>query len=81
MYAQEAGNVPYVVNGGFGVFTGCRPKRIAETVLNLFADSTGSKLKKMSDNARAQSRPEATRAIAKDIATMTLSPSKFAIAK
>jgi hypothetical protein len=30
--AQEYGNVPYVVDGGFGVYTGNSPRRIADKV-------------------------------------------------
>jgi hypothetical protein len=29
---QEYGNVPYVVDGGFGVYTGNSPRRIADKV-------------------------------------------------
>ena len=67
---QEAGNVPYVVDGGFGVYTGNKPKKIANTVCSLFNDE--AKLEKMSALAKQKSKPEATRLIAKDIAEIAL---------
>ena len=33
---QEYGNVPYVVGGGFGMYTGNRPRKIAKAVNGLF---------------------------------------------
>jgi 1,2-diacylglycerol 3-beta-galactosyltransferase len=62
---QEAGNVPFVVDGGFGVYCGNKPKKIANEVSNLFNDEV--RLEKMSTLARKLSKPEATRLIAKDI--------------
>lgn len=65
---QEAGNVPYVTKGGFGVYTGNNPRKIANTVFDLFQDS--SKLESMSRKAREMAHPDATRLIAKDIGMM-----------
>ena len=62
---QEAGNVPFVVDGGFGVYCGNKPKKIANEVSSLFNDE--ARLEAMSTLARKLSKPEATRLIAKDI--------------
>ena len=62
--------MPYVVNGGFGVYTGNNPCRIAAKVSELL--SAPATLREMSRRARAQSRPDATRAIAADIAGVLL---------
>ena len=67
---QEAGNVPYVVDGGFGVYTGNRPSKIAKTVYEFFNDDM--KLERMSKTARSLSRPEATHLISKDIIDIVL---------
>jgi 1,2-diacylglycerol 3-beta-galactosyltransferase len=67
---QEAGNVPYVVDGGFGVYTGNRPNKIANTVYEFFRDE--EKLERMSKIARSLSRPEATHLISKDIVDIVL---------
>ena len=64
--------MPYVVDGGFGVYTGCRPNKIADTVFKWFNDETGMKLKAMSHTAVALSRPHATYEIARDIAGIAL---------
>lgn len=61
---QEAGNVPFVVDGGFGAYS-TKPRVIAKTVSDWLRDPT--KLKDMSAKARAHGNPEATAAIAKDI--------------
>lgn len=68
---QEAGNVPYVTNGGFGVYTGNNPRKIANTVFDLFQDSR--KLDTMSRKAREMAHPDATKLIAKDIGNMMIS--------
>lgn len=62
--------MPYVVNGGFGVYSGNNPRRIADKVGELLSDP--ATLKEMSSRARALSRPDATRAIAADIASVLL---------
>lgn len=67
---QEAGNVPYVVDGGFGLYAKNNPKKIAKTVYELFEDD--SLLQSMSARAKSLSRPDATRAIAKDIGSVAL---------
>ncbi|RYH12824.1 hypothetical protein EON65_37225 [archaeon] len=70
---QEYGNVPYVVKGGFGVYTGNRPKKIADTVSQLFSEN--SRLAEMSVRAKLLSHPEATMSIARDIGeTMLMRP-------
>jgi hypothetical protein len=53
------------VNGGFGIYTGNKPKKIADTIINLF--NNDSILNEMSMKAKLSSHPEATVAIAKDI--------------
>jgi len=67
---QEAGNVPYVVDGGFGVYTGNNPKRIADAVHKLFHDE--NLMKGMVAKAKAQSHPEATLSIARGIGKLAL---------
>jgi len=67
---QEAGNVPYVVDGGFGVYTGNRPRKIADTVFKFFSDD--KLIADMSQKAKERSRPGATSAIARDIASIVL---------
>jgi UDP-N-acetylglucosamine:LPS N-acetylglucosamine transferase len=69
-FLQEEGNVPYVVGGGFGVYTGQKPKRIANAVFKLFNDD--KLIQEMSKNAKALSRPEATLSIAKDIGSLAI---------
>lgn len=63
--------MPYVVKGGFGVYTGNNPRRIADKVGQLLSDPFA--LRCMSSKARALSRPDATRTIAADIAGVLLS--------
>jgi len=70
---QEQGNVPYVVNGGFGMYSGNRPKLVAEHVFKLF--SSEILLKSMSANSLMQSSPMATWAISKDIGALVLKAS------
>jgi 1,2-diacylglycerol 3-beta-galactosyltransferase len=62
---QEAGNVPYVVEGGFGKYTGNKPKIIGDEVYKLFKNE--QQLHEMSQKAKALARPDATVTIAKDI--------------
>ena len=69
---QEEGNVPYVVDGNFGVYTGNKPKRIAFTVKNWFTDKL--LLQDMSSRAKEAGvrHSEATRLISKDIGEVVL---------
>lgn len=62
--------MPYVVDGGFGVYTGNRPRKIADTVHKFFTDDT--LMQKMSRAAVARSRPLATSEIARDIGNIVL---------
>lgn len=62
---QEAGNVPYVTEGRFGVYTNS-PKKIAAEVGALL--SNASLLQDMGRRAKQLSRPQATREIAGDLA-------------
>ncbi len=57
--------MPYVVNGGFGVYTGQSPARITNTVCDWI--SHDENLATMSDQAKHLSHPKATISIAKDI--------------
>lgn len=68
---QEAGNVPFVTQGGFGVYTGMRPKKIAEAVSLFFKND--QLLSEMSSRALKAAKPDATIAIARDIANIALS--------
>jgi 1,2-diacylglycerol 3-beta-galactosyltransferase len=61
---QEAGNVPFVLNHGFGDYS-TKPKRIAERVTAWLHDD--EKLDTMRVNARAAATPHATRQIAMDL--------------
>ena len=67
---QEEGNVPYVVNGGFGRFSGEDPAAIATTVAELLNDPP--LLQVMAAKAMKLSLPGATLAIAKDLAELCL---------
>jgi len=67
---QEAGNVPFVTDGGFGSYSK-KPKRIASTVATWMKDP--SKLEAMSTTALAAGRPSATYDIARDIAELLFS--------
>lgn len=69
---QEWGNVPYVTEQGFGVYTGNRPKKIAQTVSELFENE--SMLADMSIRAKTNAHPEATMNIAKDIGDCLVAP-------
>lgn len=71
---QEAGNVPYVTNGGFGVYTGNNPTKIANTVFDFFHND--KKLHSMSSQAMQLSRPDATKLIAKDLGEMCIKSSQ-----
>mmetsp|Transcript_20387 Transcript_20387/g.38510 ORF Transcript_20387/g.38510 Transcript_20387/m.38510 type:complete len:518 (-) Transcript_20387:511-2064(-) len=66
---QEEGNVPYVVENGFGCYQG-EPEGIANTVEEWFA--RGGMLEKMRDDALIAARPDATLDIARDLADMVL---------
>eukprot|EP00595_Chromulina_sp_UTEXLB2642_P003824 CAMPEP_0196767688 /NCGR_PEP_ID=MMETSP1095-20130614/41858_1 /TAXON_ID=96789 ORGANISM="Chromulina nebulosa, Strain UTEXLB2642" /NCGR_SAMPLE_ID=MMETSP1095 /ASSEMBLY_ACC=CAM_ASM_000446 /LENGTH=213 /DNA_ID=CAMNT_0042136229 /DNA_START=876 /DNA_END=1517 /DNA_ORIENTATION=- len=67
---QEAGNVPFVVKGKFGLYNGGSPSRIASNVYKLCHDE--EQLEIMSKRAKDLSHPEATKEIAKDLITITL---------
>jgi len=67
---KEFGNIAYVVDGGFGVYTGNRPKRVAKAVCDMFQNETV--MKAISDRCIASSHMHATKQIAKDIATTVL---------
>jgi hypothetical protein len=64
---QEEGNVPYVVDGGFGSFSK-NPAVIAATVSNWLLDE--QLLAKMSAAAKRAARPTATFDIAREIGAM-----------
>ncbi|KAL3757074.1 hypothetical protein ACHAWU_002913 [Discostella pseudostelligera] len=70
---QEEGNVPYVVDNGFGCYKGS-PEGIADTVEEWFASTAttteGSMLERMRDCALTAARPDATLDIARDLAEM-----------
>lgn len=72
---QEYGNIPYAVKGGFGIYTGNRPKSIAKSVQNLFTNETA--LASMSAEASREGHPEATKLIAKDLGNIALHKFKF----
>lgn len=61
---QEAGNVPFVVQSGFGEYSG-KPKVIARTVRGWIQDP--DKLKQLQTAARAAATPQATQKIAVDL--------------
>jgi len=61
---QEAGNVPFVLDAGFGEYSK-QPRRIAERVAHWLQDD--EILSEMRTKARAAATPEATRLIAKDL--------------
>jgi len=64
---QEAGNVPFVTDNGFGEYSR-RPKQIARTVRKWIQDP--QQLEEMSEAARACATPEATHEIASDLLEM-----------
>jgi UDP-N-acetylglucosamine:LPS N-acetylglucosamine transferase len=64
---QEEGNIPYVVEGGYGAFSK-DPEVIANTVTAWLLDD--AKLAELSANAYRAARPHATTAIARDIGKM-----------
>ena len=70
---QEAGNVPFVLQRGFGDFAR-QPTRIAETVSDWLQDD--GKLHQMRQNARAAATPHATRRIAMDLLKLLDEPRK-----
>jgi 1,2-diacylglycerol 3-beta-galactosyltransferase len=67
---QEKGNVPYVVDGGFGVYSGNKPNKIAKHVYKLFTDEKS--LRTMSQRSFELSSAGATRNIALDIGHICL---------
>lgn len=68
---QEAGNVHFVVENGFGTLRK-KPAAIADVVSRWL--QSPALLRKMSMNARAVAMPEASGAIAHDIAEMLFGP-------
>ena len=62
---QEAGNIPFVEESGFGKYSG-NPTVIADTVTSWLSDE--ELLQEMRENALAAARPEATLDIARDLA-------------
>lgn len=70
---QEEGNVPYVVENGFGCYQGT-PEGIADTIEEWMASSSveGSMLDQMRDSALTAARPDATLDIARDLADMVI---------
>jgi 1,2-diacylglycerol 3-beta-galactosyltransferase len=71
---QEAGNVPFVVKGGFGAYS-TRPRRIAQTVSSWLSDP--QHLAEMSSRSSAAGKPTATAEIAAELGQM-LFPNKTA---
>jgi 1,2-diacylglycerol 3-beta-galactosyltransferase len=69
---QEAGNVKFVVEGGFGKYSS-KPSVIAKTVSGWLDDSV--LLEEMSALALASAHPEATQQIADDIGRIALAGS------
>ena len=67
---QEFGNIAYVEKGGFGVYTGNRPRSVAKAVVNLFSNDT--LLQDMSQRGRSSCHMYATKKIAKEIAIAAL---------
>ena len=61
---QEAGNVPFVIDHGFGEYS-ANPQTIARTVSGWVQDP--DKLDRMAGNARAAAAPLATQEIANDL--------------
>ena len=61
---QEAGNVPFVLNHGFGEYSK-RPAAIADRVTTWLQDE--QKLQSMREAARAAATPDATKRIASDL--------------
>jgi 1,2-diacylglycerol 3-beta-galactosyltransferase len=66
---QEAGNVKFVVEGGFGQYSP-KPNVIAKTVSGWLDDS--ALLEEMSAKALSAAHPEATQQIADDIGRMAI---------
>jgi 1,2-diacylglycerol 3-beta-galactosyltransferase len=72
---QEYGNIPYAVRGGFGIYTGSRPKSIAKSVQYLFTNDTALAI--MSAEAQKEGHPEATKLIARDLGNIALKKFDF----
>lgn len=62
---QESGNVPFVVNGGFGLYCGEHPSAVAKAACTLL--SRNDLRCAMSARALALSQPGAAIEIAKDL--------------
>jgi len=75
---QEAGNVPYVINHGFGEFSR-KPAKIAERVSAWLQDD--ALLEKMRASAVAAATPEATQQIASDLLQLMDAHGKHSEAK
>lgn len=74
---QEAGNVPFVVNSGFGEYSG-KPKVIAKTVRSWIQDP--EKLQRLQSAARAAATPQATQKIAVDLLALLEEPAQVPLA-
>jgi len=72
---QEAGNIPFVEDAGFGKYSG-QPSVIADTVSSWLASP--EKLQAMKSAALEAARPEATLDIARDLAEMVFAAKKNA---
>jgi len=72
---QEAGNVPFVTEGGFGDYSN-KPKEIARKVTRWIEDP--AVLDSMSKQAKACATPQATSEIALDLLSMIKTPSEAA---
>jgi len=64
---QEEGNIPYVIEGGYGDFS-TNPRKIADTVGYWFQDP--ELLNRMAVNAKADGKPDATLNIARDLGSL-----------
>ena len=64
---QEAGNVPFVVDGGFGEYSRS-PKKLASTVAGWVRDD--ALRERMRESAQAAAHPDATQRIAEDLLSM-----------
>lgn len=73
---QEAGNVPYVEESGFGKYSG-DPSVIADTVSSWLASP--EKMESMRSAALAAARPQATLDIAKDLAEIVFATKEESI--
>ena len=67
---QEAGNVPFVVNSGFGVYMGNRPRLIARAVQRLLSNDTLRN--EMSCKALQCARPHSALDIAQELGSLVV---------